>query len=119
MQMDAKNFAQSFSDGDDEGLSGQTFVPKIPEPSEVPMRLRRRDLRSLHGLEEFAKNRYEAVLIAAARARQLNAKKIALEERGLEDDAAELKRLKMTSYALDELLDGKIDVTRPEEGIES
>ncbi len=119
MQMDAKNFAQSFGDGDDEGLSGQTFMPKLPEPSEVPMRLRRRALRSLEGLEQYAKNRYEAVLISAARARQLNAKKIALEERGLEDDAAELKRLKMTSFALDELLDGKIEVTRLEEGLES
>lgn len=117
--MESKNYGQTFGDSDDDSLGSQTFVPRMPEPADIPMRLRRRNLRSFQGLEQFAKNRYEGVLIAAARARQLNAKKIALEERGLEDDAAELKRLKMTSYALDELLDGHIEVTRLDEGVES
>ncbi|GAB4319315.1 MAG: hypothetical protein Kow0074_08840 [Candidatus Zixiibacteriota bacterium] len=117
--MESKKYGQTFADSDDDSLSGQTFAPRMPEPADIPMRLRRRNPRSFEGLEKYAKNRYEAVLIAAARARQLNAKKIALEERGLEDEAAELKRLKMTSYALDELLDGKIEVTRLDEGIDS
>lgn len=103
---------------DQEDAESQTFAPSAPKQSEwakLPQRLRRRHLRSLEGLQQNAKNRYEAVLIAAARARQLNAKKLALEERGLEDEAAELKRLKMTSNALTELLDGRIEVRRPEE----
>lgn len=112
------DYSSSFGANDDDAMEGQTFVPRLPEVEEIPLRLRRRNLRSLRGLESYAKNRYEAVLIAAARARQLNAKKLALEERGLEDDAAELKRLKMTSYALDELLDGKIEVERPEAELE-
>jgi DNA-directed RNA polymerase omega subunit len=115
--MDTKDYGQTFGD-DAEAMAVQTFVPRVPEPEEIPLRLRRRNLRSLQELEKYAKNRYEAVLIAAARARQLNAKKMALEERGLEDDAGELKRLKMTSFALNELLDGEIEVTRPEEGLE-
>jgi len=102
----------------EDDLEGQTFAPSAPKQSDwakLPQRLRRRHLRSLEGLQECAKNRYEAVLIASARARQLNAKKLALEERGLEDEAAELKRLKMTSSALTELLDGRIEVKRPED----
>jgi DNA-directed RNA polymerase omega subunit len=106
-----REFYQSRGDKNDD----QTFVPRPIEPPRLPARLRRRALRSLEGLATRAKNRYEAVLIAAARARQLNSKKLALEERGLEDEAAELKRLKMTSFALDELLDGKIDVRRLED----
>lgn len=97
----------------------QSFTPRPVEPAKPPMRLRRRKLRSLKPLDDQAKNRYEAVLIAAARARQLNSKKIALEERGLEDEVSELKRLKMTTYALDEVLDGKIQVIRPEESLDA
>ena len=116
--MDTNDFTKSYGDNDPESLAGQTFVPRTPEPEEIPARLRRRVLRSLAGLEDVAKNRYEAVLIASARARQLNAKKMALEERGLEDAAGELKRLKMTSFALNELLDGAIEVRRPVEDLE-
>jgi DNA-directed RNA polymerase omega subunit len=95
--------------------ASQTFdpAPRHEKPRRHGARPRTK-LRSLENLSDFAKNRYEGVLIAAARARQLNAKKVAYEERGLEE-AAELKRYKMTSYALRELLDGKIEVTRPEE----
>lgn len=99
----------------EEQAAPQSFdpAPRHERPRRHGARPRTR-LRSLENLPEFAKNRYEGVLIAAARARQLNAKKVALEERGLEE-AAELKRYKMTSHALRELLDGKIEVTRPEE----
>ena len=109
---------ENMMSSDHEETDDQTYAPSAPKQSEwakLPQRLRRRHLRSLEGLQQSAKNRYEAVLIAAARARQLNAKKLALEERGLEDDAAELKRLKMTSNALGELLDGRIEVKRPED----
>lgn len=117
--MEDANYPGSFLPAEDGQLQAQTFVPRPVEPPKLPPRLRRRKLRSLNGIDERAKNRYEAVLIAAARARQLNAKKLALEERGLEDEVGELKRLKMTSFALDEFLDGKIEVVRPEDTFES
>ena len=117
--MQDTDYPGSFAPTEDDQLESQTFVPRPVEPPKLPPRLRRRALRSLAGLEEQAKNRYEAVLIAAARARQLNTKKLALEERGLEDEVSELKRLKMTSFALDEMLDGKIEVMRPEDGLET
>ena len=98
----------------DQDIETQTFEPK--PPSERPRQAGRPQakIRSLENIRDHAKNRYEAVLIASARARQLNAKKVALEERGMEE-AFELKRFKMTTFALHELLDGKIEVTRPEE----
>ncbi len=71
-------------------------------------------LRPLEPLDEITKTRYEAVLVAAARARQLNSEKIAAEERG-DEDMVRLKKLKVTSHALNELLDGKIEFERVEE----
>ena len=71
-------------------------------------------LRPLDPLDEQAKSRYEAVLIAAARARQLNAEKVAAEERG-DEEAITLKKTKVTSHALTELLDGEIKFERVEE----
>ena len=99
----------------DSDADQQTFSPsalKADKPKGRGHRYVR--LVSLENLPKFAKNRYEGVLIAAARARQLNAKKVALEERGMEE-ALELKRLKMTTFALTELVEGKIDVVRPEQ----
>jgi len=115
-------FPESFMPADGSQTAqtdAQSFTPRPVETTKVPMRLRRRKLRSLRPLDDQAKNRYEAVLIAAARARQLNSKKVALEERGLEDEVAELKRLKMTTFALDEVLDGKIHVIRPEDALDA
>jgi len=112
-------YPESFMPGEGAQTDAQSFSPRQAEPPRPPMRLRRRKLRSLKPLDDQAKNRYEAVLIAAARARQLNSKKVALEERGLEDEVAELKRLKMTTFALDEVLDGKIQVIRPEDALDA
>jgi len=94
----------------------QSFAPspRRAEKPKGPARFRRAPLVSIEGLDAYTRNRYEACLIAAARARQLNAKKVAMEERGMEE-AQELKKLKMTSYALGELLGGKIEVIRPVE----
>ncbi len=104
------------SNQDKVAVEEQTFLPLLPKSfRRVPHRHPK--LQSLEDLEDFAKNRYEGVLIAAARARQLNAKKCALEERGMMEEAAELKRLKMTSHALTELMEGKIEVKRPEDVI--
>lgn len=71
-------------------------------------------LRSLEPLDDKTRTRYEAVLVAAARARQINSEKIAAEERG-DEEAARLKKIKVTSHALNELLDGKIDFERVED----
>ncbi len=71
-------------------------------------------IRPLDPLDKYAKSRYEAVLIAAARARQINAEKVAAEERG-DEDVAILKKIKVTTHALDELLDGEIKFERVEE----
>ena len=117
--MENTEYPESFMPAETPQTDAQSFTPRPVEPPKPPMRLRRRNLRSLKGLDEAAKNRYEAVLIAAARARQLNAKKVALEERGLEDEVAVLKRLKMTTFALDEVLDGKIPVIRSEDTLET
>jgi DNA-directed RNA polymerase omega subunit len=117
--MENTEYPESFIPAETAQTDAQSFSPRLAEPAKPPMRSRRRKLRSLKGLDEAAKNRYEAVLIAAARARQLNSKKVALEERGLEDEVAELKRLKMTTFALDEVLDGKIHVIRSEDTLES
>jgi DNA-directed RNA polymerase subunit K/omega len=96
----------------------QTFAPTpVEKPKSVARGGRHRRLVSLEHLRDHAKNRYEGVLIASARARQLNAKKIAMEERGMED-AIELKRLKMTTFAMTELIEGKIKVERPNESFE-
>lgn len=94
----------------------QSFAPAPPRNDRPRSGSRGRHARlvSLEGIREHAKNRYEGVLIASARARQLNAKKIALEERGMEE-ALELKRMKMTSFAMSELVEGKIKVERPNE----
>jgi DNA-directed RNA polymerase omega subunit len=71
-------------------------------------------LRPLDPLDKITKTRYEAVLVAAARARQLNSEKIAAEERG-DEDMVRLKKIKVTSHALNELLDGEIEFERVEE----
>jgi len=71
-------------------------------------------LRPLDSLDKMAKSRYEAVLIAAARARQINSEKVAAEERG-DEQAAKLKKIKVTSFALNELLNGEIEFERVEE----
>jgi len=71
-------------------------------------------LRSLDQLDQRVRSRYEAVVVAAARARQMNAQKLAAEERG-EGDAPMLKKAKVTTRALDELLNGEIEFERVEE----
>lgn len=104
-------------DGDHD--DDQSFSPAArTERAKVSVGRRPGKLVSLERLREFAKNRYEGVLIASARARQLNAKKIAMEERGMEE-ALDLKRLKMTTFAMSELVEGKLKVERPADSTEN
>lgn len=110
----AKYDLEERGEAENEHADEQSFSPTATraERPKATGRTRHGRLVSLENIREHAKNRYEGVLIAAARARQLNAKKIAMEERGMEE-AVELKRLKMTTFAMSELLEGKIKVERP------
>ena len=114
----AKNDLNDRNSVDGEHDDEQTFAPQPRVERSKGPRARYGRLVSLERLREHAKNRYEGVLIAAARARQLNAKKIALEERGMMEEAIELKRMKMTTFAMTELVEGKIKVERPGESFE-
>jgi len=119
MQMTTIDFSSPTEPDEEKIDDPQSFSPtptKVEKPRIHHGRSPRARLISIENVRQHAKNRYEGVLIAAARARQLNAKKIALEERGMEE-AQELKRLKMTTYALQELLAGKIEVQRRDENL--
>jgi len=70
----------------------------------------------LDQLEELSKNRYEMVLIAAQRARQLNAKRMAqLEMLTAENaDQVDIDGRKVTYVALQDCLEGKVRIANPE-----
>jgi len=59
-------------------------------------------------------NRYEAVLIAAQRARQINTKRVQQLERMAEEDIS-IDGRKVTSRAMQDLSEGKIEFHRPED----
>lgn len=74
-------------------------------------------LLPLDQLNQMAVNRYEAVLIAAKRARLLNKKRKAdQDQQALENTANETRRL--TSRVLEELLMGQIKFVRMRESLE-
>ena len=60
---------------------------------------------SIEKLIERTENRYEAVMVAARRARQINREK----GEELRDDEKEKEKEKVTIRALRELLEGKVD----------
>ena len=64
----------------------------------------------LDSLEQLTPNRYEAVLIAAQRARQLNAVRLAKLEMLSEENAEkiDIDGRKVTFVAISECLDGKV-----------
>jgi DNA-directed RNA polymerase omega subunit len=70
----------------------------------------------LDSMEELTKNRYEAVLIASQRARQLNAIRLAKLEMLTKEnaDSIEIDGRKVTAMALDDCVDGKVQY-QPEE----
>ena len=69
----------------------------------------------LERLHEVTQNRYQAVLVAAKRARQINADRLARLEMMTEDTELDIDFRKVTSVALDELLQGKIKVKTKEQ----
>ncbi|MEP0829375.1 MAG: DNA-directed RNA polymerase subunit omega [Candidatus Zixiibacteriota bacterium] len=66
---------------------------------------------SFEELDKVTKNRYEAVLIAAQRARQVNALRLAQLERMAEENVT-IDGRKVTSLALQDLAAGKVKFRR-------
>ena len=65
----------------------------------------------LDEIDKVTKNRYEAVLIAAQRARQINSMRQAQLERMAEEEI-NIDSRKVTSIALKDLSEGKIKIRR-------
>ena len=63
-------------------------------------------------IDKVTGNRYEAVIVAAKRARQINAERIAKLELMPEDDSIDIDLRKVTTRALEELITGKIEFER-------
>ena len=66
--------------------------------------------QKLDKVDEVTKNRYAAVIIAAKRARQINADRMAKLELMPEDDSVDIDPRKVTTRAIEELLEGKVKV---------
>jgi DNA-directed RNA polymerase omega subunit len=69
---------------------------------------------SFEELDKLTLNRYEAVLIAAQRARQINAIRLEQLERMAEEDVT-IDARKVTSIALQDVASGKVKFKRTEE----
>jgi DNA-directed RNA polymerase omega subunit len=66
---------------------------------------------SFDNIDKITRNRYEAVLIAAQRARQLNAMRLAQLERMAEEDVA-IDGRKVTAISLQDLAAGRVKFRR-------
>lgn len=66
---------------------------------------------SFEEVDKITKNRYEAVLIAAQRARQINSLRLAQLERMAEEDVT-IDGRKITSIAMQDLSSGKLQFRR-------
>ncbi len=66
--------------------------------------------QKLDKVDEVTKNRYAAVIVAAKRARQINADRMAKLELMPEDDSVDIDPRKVTTRAIQELLEGKVKV---------
>lgn len=66
--------------------------------------------QKLDKVDEVTKNRYAAVILAAKRARQINAERMAKLELMPEDDSVDIDPRKVTTRAIQELLEGKVKV---------
>jgi DNA-directed RNA polymerase omega subunit len=69
-----------------------------------------RKLMLINKLEGITRNRYEAVLMASKRARQINAERLAQLEMMIEDADIKIDYRKVTTIALEELISGKVKV---------
>ncbi len=71
-----------------------------------------RKLMLINKLEGITRNRYEAVLMASKRARQINAERLAQLEMMIEDADIKIDYRKVTTIALEELISGKVKVKK-------
>jgi len=69
-------------------------------------------IQDIDKIDKIVGNRYEAVIIAAKRARQINADRIAKLELMPEDDTIDIDLRKVTTRALEELIEGMINFER-------
>ena len=67
----------------------------------------------LDKLDDITLNHYVAVLAAAKRARQINAKRLAMLEKLTENSKVEIDYRKVTSIALEDMLTGKVKFEQP------
>ena len=67
---------------------------------------------SIDGLVKVGLNPYEAIIIAAQHARNINSKRLAQIERLEEDTALTLDPRKITMVALKDVLEGKVQYKR-------
>ena len=65
-------------------------------------------------LKKLTCNRYEAVILAAQHARQLNLQRLANLEKMEEDAEVDIEARKITMVALKDLLEGRIKFKRPD-----
>jgi len=70
------------------------------------------DQQKMDEVDKVVGNRYAAVIVAAKRARQINADRIAKLELMPEDDSIDIDPRKVTTRAIEELVDGKIKFDR-------
>lgn len=69
---------------------------------------------SFEEVDKLTRNRYEAVLVASLRARQINSLRLALMERMAEENVdVDIDGRKVTSIAMTDLAAGKIKFKRP------
>jgi DNA-directed RNA polymerase omega subunit len=68
-------------------------------------------------VDKITRNRYEAVLIAARRARQINSLRLSLLERMAEENV-DIDGRKVTSIAMKDLSEGRVEFIRPGENEE-
>ena len=67
-------------------------------------------------IDDHTRNRYEAVIVASRRARQINSHRLKLLEMLMEDSELEIDGTKITTLALRDVMSGKVKFTSSEEG---
>ena len=70
------------------------------------------ELHSIEHLTKLGLNKYEAVIVAAQHARQLNSRRLQQLEQMEEDPSIDVEARKITMLALRNLLDGKVKFER-------